>query len=224
MTSQCAVPIKGRVIRLIKLDVCGNPVTGANSAVVVMDGFVSVKATPQYEDGTEFVKKRADGLLCVNSKDDGQLKRVQLASDFCVMDPDAIVLKNGARLLSTGATGTGAVISNLAPLAYHYSFEMWQYVSGVNACTTSGLQNWIYWAFPNVKNTQIQDFTVQNDTFDWTEQADAVAAGTLWGSTPTALPPSSYINNSTFIPGDVYAYNLTSVQPPAASCGAVLLS
>lgn len=224
MTSLCVSPIKGRVMRIIKLDVCGNPVTGASSAVIVMDGFVSMKATPVYEDGTEYVKKRADGTLCVNTKDPGQLKRVTMDGEWCVMDPDAIVTKNGARLLSSGVTGTGAVVNNLQPLSAHYSLELWQAISGVNACTFAGAQQYVYWAFPNVTNCQIQDFTFQNDVFDWKETSEAFAAGLLWGTAPTANPPNTYLGGSTFVPGDVYAYNVTSTPPPAAACGAVLLA
>ncbi len=83
MVSQCVTPIKGRIIRVMKLDTCGSIITGTGSGMVVADGFISVKSTPQYEDGSEFVQKRADGTLCINQKDPGTLKRVELESLFC---------------------------------------------------------------------------------------------------------------------------------------------
>jgi len=225
MTSICATPLKGRVIRLIKLDVCGNPVTGASSAVVVMDGFISMKATPQFEDGTTYIKKRADGLLCVNQMDPSQMKWVDLDGDWCVMDPDAIVLMNGARLISQSATGTGAIFNNITTVNQHFSLEIWQEVAGAGACNAAGIQQFIYWAFPNVFNARVQDFTAEQDALEWKEQATALASvSTRWGSLPTANPPSSYLSGSSFQTGDVYGYNLTTTPPPAASCGAVLLA
>ena len=53
MVAQCVSPIQARVARLIKLDTCGNPVTGASSSVVVTNGFISINPSPQYEDGEE---------------------------------------------------------------------------------------------------------------------------------------------------------------------------
>ena len=53
MAATCATPIKASVIRLIKLDTCGVPVSGASSAVSVFRGFISVAATPDYEEGEE---------------------------------------------------------------------------------------------------------------------------------------------------------------------------
>ena len=47
------VPIKGRVARLIQLDVCGNPITGASGLQVITKGFIQIQAEPQYEDGEQ---------------------------------------------------------------------------------------------------------------------------------------------------------------------------
>lgn len=224
MSSICATPIRGRKIRLIKLDSCGNVVTGAGSAMVIMDGFISIKVTPQYEDGTEVVKKRADGSLCVNDKSNPQIKFAQVDGDWCVLDPDAIVIMNGSRLLTNGATGTGMMMSLLSAISARWSLEIWQDVYGVNACNAQGQQQYVYWAFPNVHNAQIQDFTAQNDSLEWKEQAEAQGAGFSWGTFPTANSPNSYLGTNIVNFGDVFGYNITSVAPPAASCGAQTVS
>ncbi len=224
MVSQCVTPIKGRIIRLMKLDTCGNIVTGASSAMVVADGFISIEASPQYEDGTEFVKKRADGLLCVNQKDPGQLKRVQLSSTWCVIDPDVRVIMDGARLLTTsGVTGTGAFFTD-SLITARFSLEVWQNVSGRGACNAAGQQQYVYWAYPNIGNAQIQNFTIENAALEFQEQAETMGAGYNWGTYPTTLPPSGYLAGSTFQQGDHFAYNVTTVAPPTAQCGAQTVS
>lgn len=228
MSSTIVTPIKGRVVRVIKLDQCGTPVTGSSSAVDVADGFVQVKFTPQYEDGTEFTKKRADGALCVNQKDPGQLKRVQGESNWCVIDPDLRVIMDGARLLNSGtATGTGAVFTD-SVVTNRFSLEIWQNVAGRYACDpVTGLQRYVYWAFFNCGNAQVQDFTVENGALEWHEQFETEAGWPTWGtmSTPTGFPPSTYMGGSGLVVvGDHYAYNVTTVAPPAATDGAVLLA
>jgi hypothetical protein len=226
VTSLCVTPIKARIIRLIKLDVCGNPVTGAASAVVTEDGFISVKQTPQYEDGTEFTKKRGDGTLCVNQKDPGQLKRVQLESVWCVIDPDVNVIMNGARLITTAAvTGTGNIFTD-ALVTQRFSLEVWQNITGRGACDVNGVQRYVYWAWPNCGNSQVQDSTAQNDALEWHQTMETASAGALWSAltTPTGFPPSNYLSGSTFVPGDHYGYNVTTAAPPTAACGAVVLA
>src|SRR5262249_54709742 len=102
MTATVVTAMKGTTIRVMMLNTCGNIVTGSGSQQVVETGFISVKPSPQYEDGTEFVQKTASGFLCVNQKDPGQLKRVQNDSLFCVLNPDLISIMSGATLIQTG--------------------------------------------------------------------------------------------------------------------------
>jgi hypothetical protein len=192
--------------------------------MVVADGFISVKTTPQYEDGTEFLQKRADGILCVNQKDPGQLKRVQLEALFCVLDPDLRVMVDGARLLTTGGvTGTGAVFTD-ALNTNRFSLEVWQNVTGRNACNASGQQQYVYWFYPNLGNPVVQDFTQDNNALQWHETMESMGIGTSWGAYPTVLPPSTYLGSNTLVAGDHYGYNITSTAPPTASCGAVTVS
>src|SRR5687767_2944016 len=102
-------PIKARVIRIVKLDACGVPVTGASSSQVVMKGFTESNVSPQYEDGEEFLTKLADGTPCVNQKDSSFLKRAEIETHWCVLSPDAIGLLTGERVLFAGTgevTGT----------------------------------------------------------------------------------------------------------------------
>jgi hypothetical protein len=105
--SICVAPIKGTHIRVVKLDECGVPVTGASSAVFVTKGFVQVAMEPQYEDGEEFFERNADGDACVNQKDSPTLKRMQLTIDFCNVDAEMAAYILNARLLTAGAATTG---------------------------------------------------------------------------------------------------------------------
>lgn len=222
MVSQCVSSIKGRMMRVIKLDTCGNPVTGSGSAMVVSKGFISIKPSPQYEDGVEYLKRLADGSFCVNQKDAGQLKRVQLEIKICTLDPDMMVLTTGSRLLSSSATGTGAMWSENSPVSNHWSLEVWQDVAGRGACTATGLQQYVYWAFMNNQNAQLQDWTIENDILEFTFTAETQAVGTLWGAgTGWATP---WFGANSAVSGDHFGYNVTTIAPPTAVCGAQALA
>lgn len=220
MVAQCVSPIQARVARLIKLDVCGNPVTGASSAVVVTDGFISINPSPQYQDGEEHQQRKANGALCVYQKDPSELTRVQITTNFCVLDPDAMVVITGERLLTTGsATGTGVAYGE-GQLTARYSLEVWQPVTGAGACSASGQQQFVYWAFFNVGNSKVNDFTFENGPFQFTTVSESQGAGPLWLSRAGA---ATWLGTNTVQTGEHFLHNITTAAPPTATCGAVLL-
>ena len=163
-TSSCATPIKGTHLRIVALDVCGNPVTGSSSLVVVTKGFVQVQMSPDYEDGTEFFERTADGTPCVNQKDDPTLKRYELTIDFCEVNVLGVAFIASARALTLGtpATGTGFAVAE-GNATNRFSLEVWQQVAGAGACDPSGQQRFIYNAFPNVGAARFGDYTIEND-------------------------------------------------------------
>lgn len=224
MADRQVSPIKARVIRVVKLDVCGNPVTGAASAQWVGKGFTELSPSPDYEEGEEFLQKLADGTLCVNQKDPSSLKRVGLEGHFCTLSPDLIQLATGEQIILTGSgtvTGTG-VMFGTDPLDEHFSLELWQPVAGAGACDSSGNQYFVYWAFPNVTNAMIGDFTFENAVFDWTMNFETDGAGYLWGDSPGA---TSWLPAGVTVPqGKHFLFNITTTPPPAVTAGAVALA
>lgn len=220
MVAKCVSPIQARVARLIKLDVCGNPVTGASSAVVVANGFVSINPSPQYQDGEEHSQRRADGALCVYQKDPSELTRVDLTINWCVLDPDALVVITGERLLTTGsATGTGVAYGE-GQLTARFSLEVWQPVAGAGACDPSGAQQFVYWAFMNGGNSKVQDFTFENGPFQFTTLSETQAVSPLWLAQTGA---ATWLGANTIQTGEHFLHNITTAPPPTATCGAVLL-
>lgn len=224
MADQSAVPIKGRVARFIQLDVCGNPVTGASGLQVITKGFISVQIAPQYEDGEQQRQKLADGSLCVDDNDPNELTNADLTILLCGVCPSIAQIVSGARLLGTGApvTGTGAAYSE-GLVTNRFSLEVWQNVTGRGACDpTTGAQKYVYWAFPNMGNTKIGTSTIENAalTMELTAQTDNV--GVLWGDGPGTLGPWA----PTFIDGEHWMWNITTVAPPTipANCGATVIT
>lgn len=227
MAGICAAPIKGTHMRLVEVDACGVPVTGASSLTLVTKGFVQVNMEPDYEEGEEFVEKNADGELCVNQKDQPQLKRLRLTIDFCEVDPSAASLTTGARLLDTASpatTGSGFAVAEGAS-SRRFSLEVWQRVAGSGACDASGAQRFIYNAWPNVGNTQLNAYAIQNGRSTFSITAETEAASDLWGNGPGAtswLPSGRVVNEL----GDLehWLWNITTQGLPTAACGPTTLA
>jgi hypothetical protein len=191
--------------------------------VSVFKGFTQVAATPEYEEGQEFLLKNAGGELCVNEKDPNELKRVGLEVEVCTLDPDLQVIATGERLLTTGApaTGTGVAYGE-GQLTSRFSLELWQPIAGAGACSPGGVQQYVYWLFGNVGNTMIGDFTFENDVFTYSFSAETKAWYTGWASLIGSLQTG--LGTNTLQSGEHFLWNITTTPPPTPVCGAVLIA
>jgi hypothetical protein len=223
MPDLSAVPIKGRVMRITQVDVCGNPVTGASGLVVVSKGFIQIQLEAQYDDGEQQRQKLADGTLCVNDNDNDNYTGEQLTVQMCGVCPSIEQIVNGARLLQSTSpiSGTGAAYAE-GEVTARFALEVWQNVTGRGACDAAGNQQYVYWAFPNVGHAKRGQSTIENAglTMEFTALTDAV--GALWGDGPGTSGPWA----PTFITGEHFLWNITTVAPPAipSNCGAVPIS
>lgn len=224
-TGTCAAPIKGTHLRLVKVDTCGIPVTGASSLVIVTKGFVKVDQDPDYEDGEEFFERNADGQVCVNQKDKPTLKRMKLTVDLCDVSPDAMAFLLDARLIanSGATTGTGFAVQAGEPDNF-FSMEVWQRVAGSGACDPSGLPNYIYNAWPWVGNTQVGKYSIENGRSTFQFMGETQGAATQWGRGPGTgskwLPVGFNTQNA-----DHWLWNITNTALPTNfDCGPQLLT
>jgi hypothetical protein len=216
----CASPIKGTRMRIIKEDACGIPVTGAGSQVVTK-GFVQVALTQQYEDGTEYQLRNAQGEFCVNETGPDQFRRVDANIQFCAIDPDVVNLITGSTVITTGApaTGTGFWVAE-GSVTQKFSLEVWQGVAN-QACGATGLPYYVYWAFPHLSAGRFNDFTISDAALEWSLSAKSSIASPLWGTGPGAAP--DWI--SAVPTGAHFGFNIAALPLPAETgCGAVTLS
>lgn len=227
MVAWCGPAVQGTVLRLVKLDTCGAPVTGASSAVVVTKGYTKIAPEPQYEDGDTFRTKNAAGELCVNFVGPNAYANSNIEVDMCVLDPDAGVLITGSRLIVTNSvTGTGNAYGyNNTPA--HFSLETWQPLTGTGACDpVTGLRRYVYWAWPHVFNAKVNSFSIENGPLELGFTAMTTYPSALWGDGPgtgTSWLPG-VIDTTTYI--DDFLWNITTTPPPTPPtvCGAFLLT
>jgi hypothetical protein len=217
---------------MVKVDVCGNPVTGASSVQVISKAFVQVVMDPQYEDGVEFFERTADGSVCVNQKDDPVLKRFNLTIDFCEVNVTGAAYMMSARELAVTNTGYGFAVAEGVP-SNRYSLEVWQQVAGSGACDASGLQRYIYHAWPNVGATKIGGYTIENgrSTLQLMSETRAGSSTAVTGwldgpGTGTTWLPAGAANAVGGGTGalDHWMWNITTTPPPTAACSPVTLT
>lgn len=227
--ASAVTPIKGTHYRIVKLDACGNPVTGTGSMVVVSKGFVQVQMEPQYEDGEEFFERTADGTPCVNQKDNPVLKRMQLQIEFCEINTTGTAFLASARELTAnaaGVTGSGFAFAEGSP-SNRYSLEVWQKVAGSGACDPGGFQRYIYNAWPNCGASKIGTYTIENGRSTLQVTSETMAASTAatigWGDGPgsgTGYLPTNEVAQA----GDHWLWNITTVAPPTPAVNPTTLS
>lgn len=215
--SVCASPIKAQVARFTLLNQCGVPVTGDGSAQVTTDSFTEIQNSPNYEAGTRFLQRKANGEPCVNEQDPGFLNWIEQTVNLCTLDVDLIAMVTGEDPISSADDFVGVQIGT-GLLNARFSKEVWQPVSGEGACDPEGNQQWIYWAFPHEYDAQIQQFNFANDVFTFSYMSKTRPASPLWdigtpwlADTPTAQ----------WGPGKHFAFAITTTPPPEAACGAV---
>lgn len=220
----CATPIKGRVMRLVKVDVCGVPVTGASSAVFVSKGFISLAFSPQYEEGQEYIVRNADGEIIVNQKDDSVFKRYAITGTMAEIDPELFAGIASSRTLDVGSplvTGAGYTVKS-GQATNRYSMEVWQRVAGSGACDASGAQRWIYHALPNVGAFRLGDETVENGVTQTPFTAETADPSTLWGDGPGS--GTSWLTPATVQVFEHRLWAVTITSPPTSTCGRVALT
>lgn len=215
MATSILKSIKGKVVRLSRLDECGAIVEGS-CTTVVSECFISVTLSGEYESGTEYVQKDAWGDLCINDKDPDILKRVNVAIEFAEINPDALDIITAANPLIDGANTVGATWGS-DPNESSFALEVWTKRTGVD-CTTGASQEWGYFVVPFVRNGKIDgDITIENGSLTMSVMGEGFAAPSTWGTGPYGDDPLGVA----FPTGDLFGFAVTTAQPPADTNGCV---
>lgn len=212
MATSILKSIKGKVVRLTRLDECGDPVVGSCSTLV-SECFVSVTLSGEIEAGDEYLQKSAWGDLCINDKDPDIIKWVNVSVQFAEINPDALDILTGADPIVSGGNTIGAA---WAPTTFDgaWALEVWTKFTG-EPCT--GTPDWGYFVVPFVRNGRIDgDLTIENGVMTIGVVGQGFAA-TNWNTSPYAQNP--FIEP--FPSGSMFGMVVTNVQPPSDTAGCV---
>lgn len=227
-TSQCFSLIRGRMMRVTRLDGCGARVLGPDSAVV-SDGFIQVAYSPQTDEGTTISVTNAAGKVCILDEPAPKFLNYNVEIQLCGVNPDLMHLFTGQDIIYDAQEtpqGVGfAMDSALDADDSGFALEVWSSVP-VAACA-DGNVSYGYTLLPFVKGGLVGDFTIANDAVNFTITGAKTKDGNAWGVGPYDVVADEDGDDSPLlasIPTTRHMHmQLTTVAPPATVCGAVPL-
>lgn len=218
-------------VRLTRLDACGAPDPGA-AGTLVSNAYINIDASPQYLDPEEITQLNGNGEICISDQGVPQLRWLNLTLVVCQIDPDAVNIVTGNPLVVDDAVAPNTVgyrIDGSLTGTANFALEVWTGVTG-QACDAEGNREYGYFLFPYVVQARIGDWSFANAALDMTVTA-RTEIGSGWGTGPAAyLVRRDAVSDApevllTAITDDTHMhYEVVTVAPPAAACGAVVLA
>jgi hypothetical protein len=228
MPTKCYAQVRGSVIRVTRLDACGNPDPGA-SAVVVSKRVSTITIDEVTDDGTHIRERNFGDELCV--VDDAYTQIIGYTADIalCGVDPDLVSLLTGQPVVTNAAgdiVGFDATTS-VDPDAFGFAIEVWSRIAGA-ACDPSGNRPWGYTVLPFLKGGRLGGFSFENGAVQFTISGAQTRDGNGWGVGPydvdrdganAPAPLNEPLSEATH-----YRNILVTLDPPEAACGAFALA
>lgn len=225
MVTRCASYVRGRVLRVTRLDACGRPVFGPDS-VVTSSGFVSVAYTANIDDGEEINVPNANGDRCIYEPAKPSFLGYTVEVTFCNVDPDLFAMMTGQRVITdafgdvVGFTMDTAVSSD----ASAFALEVWAGSPATTGCAVGAEGNFGYVLLPFLQGGVVGDFTIENAEVTFTVSNASTKDGNAWGVGPYDVVmgvgnvPSPLADPLT--PTEHLLFIQTGVTPPEPECGA----
>jgi len=185
--TKCLSLVKGRRIRVTKLDSCGRPVYG-DTTQVVSKGFISVAFTANTSESDEIRVTNAAGEVCVFDAAVTSLTGYGLELQFCEVDPELFSLVTGQPVVKAadGVTVVGFDIDTKISLDNsNFALELWAGSPSTDACANPNATGaYGYLLLPFLKGGILGDFTVENGAVTFTITGANTSEGNAWGTGP----------------------------------------
>lgn len=229
MASNCFTPIRGRRMRVTRVDTIGRPVPGPCSTVVT-SGFVNVEMTAEIEEGEETTVRTAGGDLCVSERGCDQLKWINVSVEFCQVDPDLFSMINPTwtKLFDCNGETIGWEESHNYSCDAGFALEVWSDVTGYTPKDPNAQGAWVYYLLPFLVGGTLGDMTIENGAVTFTITGRS-KKGSQWGKGPYNVmcnPPDGTCGPliTPFNPEAPRRIFLTTCRPPEVVCGCQPLS
>lgn len=228
-SSKCFPLVRGRVMRVTRLNGCGATVLGPTS-VATSDGFVTITLTPTNNEGTAIQVTNANGDLCINDTPSPRFQNYGVAVAFCNVNPDLYTMMTGQPIvMDRQATPQGVgfrVNSGTNPSDSGFSLETWSAVPSV-ACEVGAESAFGYFLLPFVQGGTFDALTIGNDAVSFTITGALTKDGSQWG-----VGPYDVVRDAAGLPDglavaidsqDHLHMEYTTVAPPTPVCGGTAL-
>lgn len=229
--SRCFTPVRGRAMRVTKVDGCGRPVLGDDTSIV-SDGFVSIALSANTDDGTEINVTNAAGKRCVYEPACPSLLGYGLEIQFCRVDPYLFAMMTGQQPVVDPESGDAIgfkICTDIDMCGEGFALEVWTGAPGTT-CDEGQTAEAVaggYLLLPFLQGGTFGDFTIENDAVSFTVTGAATKDGSLWGAGPHAVEwdpaTSAYgpLRSTTVTSCDHLVVMQTSTPPPTPYCGPI---
>lgn len=220
--------VRGRALRVTKLDGCGSVALGPRS-MVATEGFISVGLTANNEEGETISVTNAAGNICILDEPAPKFTGYSIEVQFCGVDPELFSLMTGQPIVldADGELAVGLQVnSDIDVNDSGFAMEMWSNVP-VAACDESGGASYGYMLIPFVKGGTLGDVTIENGAINFTLSGASSKDGNEWGVGPYDVVRDSDGDASPLLialPSKNHLHmQLTTVAPPEFTEGAEAL-
>lgn len=229
MAERCFPVVRGRRMRVTRLDGCGRPVYGECSQAVTK-GFISVAVTANIDEGEPIEVSNANGERCIYVPACPSLENFQFTISFCNVEPSLYAMLSGQETIVDPFTGdTIGFDTDISVSACDTGFalELWSTIPG-QQCTAQGEGVFGYTLFPFVQGGVFGDVTYENGHVNFQLSNAQSRDGSGWGSGPYNVMFDAEGNpaalNVPVTPTLHRKVFLTEIAPPAEFCGCIALN
>jgi len=224
-TNTCFSLVRGRAMRVTRLDGCGGVDLGPDAGIV-SDGFITVQLSAQTDEGETISVTNAAGKVCILDEPCPVFTGYDIQVEFCGVNPLLYELMTGMpSVLDAQGNRVGIRMnSNIDACASGFALEVWSNVPSA-VCDPSAGVSYGYFLVPFVKGGVIGDFTIGNDAVNFTLSGAKSKDGNSWGMGPYDVVKDDAGAAGPLLeevdPYDHLWMQLTTVAPPDPSCDAI---
>lgn len=220
MANRCYPMVRGRRMRVTRLDGCGNPVLGPDS-VVVTKGFISVGLTANIEEGEEINVTNANGDVCILDTPCPKFNNYGVEVQFCDVNPALFSMMSGQPLVMNGDDIIGFDMdSEVSACDSGFALELWTGVPS-DACAPGEGQSYGYMLLPFVRSGVLGDFSIENAAINFTLTGAQTKKGSGWGVGPYDVLNTAGVPGPLTSPVGIGTHLrtfLTTLAPPEPDC------
>lgn len=214
--------VRGRTIRITKLDACGMPVAGSANQFVART-FATVKKAANRDMGEEIKVRNADDTIGNYQRGRKTLLDFDIEITFSASDTGALPMMSGDPVvLDWQSTVVGWEELALTAGGATWALEVWTGTSQT-ACSSTGAQ-YGYYLFPFIENAHVESDDITNKESNFTVKANTKGPN-QWGKGPYLVVPTDSSNTAGRLLVPVAAnahdhFQLTTIAPPAVPANA----
>ncbi|AYD82015.1 major tail protein [Mycobacterium phage Saguaro] len=117
--------VKGKTLRLTKINSCGMPIAGPRNRLVT-NGYVSLGLTAVMRDATDLTQDNAEGKECVVDRTEPERRWYTPALELCNVDPDVVTMLTGwETVLDANDEVVGFRDDKKIESEFGVAFELW---------------------------------------------------------------------------------------------------